>query len=237
MNTVLFDLDGTLLSMNMDRFMELYFYHMGKYFEDIIDTKLLAKGLWASTEAMVKSLDERTNEQVFLEDFAGRIDGSIDLYKERFENFYDTEFLKVKEAVLDNSIIQSSVKLLKEKGYEMVIATNPLFPQKAIYHRIRWAGFEPEDFKYITFYEQNHYCKPQVKYYEEVLDAINKAPQDCLMVGNDVVEDMIAAKLGIKTFLIEDNILNEDKISCFNINHRGDYKAFQCFVKDLPSLV
>lgn len=235
MNTILFDLDGTLLPMDMDAFMKIYFNEMGAFLSDIINPKELAKNVWASTDAMVASLDDRTNEEVFMEDFASRVDGDIDVFKERFYEFYDNGFLKAKEAVTENEFIKKAVEALRSKGYNLVIATNPLFPLKAIEHRIRWAGFKPDDFSYITHYEKNHYCKPQIKYYEEILKDINKKPEDCLMVGNDVQEDLVASELGIKTYLIKDNLLHRTKDE-IKTDFQGNYEDFYRFVESLPTI-
>ncbi len=234
-NTILFDLDGTVLPMDMKAFEKLYFGAMAAYLSDLIGPQELVKNIWASTNAMIQNLEHRTNEDVFMEDFKTRIDGDLEVYKNRFDKFYDTDFFKAKAAVYESKLMQESIKLLKEKGYTLVIATNPLFPLKAIHHRIRWAGFDPSEFEYITSYEQNHYCKPQLKYYEEILQDIGKKPEECMMVGNDVQEDIIAGKLGLKTFLIKDCILHrtDDEIAA---DYEGDYESFFEFVKKLPSI-
>jgi FMN phosphatase YigB (HAD superfamily) len=235
LNTILFDLDGTLLPMDMKAFEKLYFGAMSGYLADLTESQELVKNIWASTTAMVKNTEHRTNEEVFMEDFKTRINGELEVYKDRFDKFYDTEFIKAKAAVFESKLIQESVDLLKRKGYKLVIATNPLFPLKAIHHRIRWAGFEPSEFEYITSYEQSHYCKPQLKFYEEILEDIEKKPEECMMVGNDVQEDIIAGKLGLKTFLIKDCLLHrtEDETAA---DYEGDYESFYEFVKELPSL-
>lgn len=235
LNTILFDLDGTLLPMDMKAFEKLYFGAMSGCLADLIGPKELVKNIWAATTSMVNNTEYRTNEDVFMEDFKTRINGDVEVYKERFNKFYDAEFMQAKAAVFESKLVQESVKLLKEKGYKLVIATNPLFPLKAIHHRIRWAGFEPSEFEYITSYEQNHYCKPQLKYYEEILKDVGKSPEECMMVGNDVQEDIIAGKLGLKTFLIKDCLLHrtEDETAA---DYEGDYESFYEFVKELPSL-
>jgi FMN phosphatase YigB (HAD superfamily) len=129
--------------------------------------------------------------------------------------------------------MQKSVNILREKGYQLVIATNPLFPLKAIEHRIRWAGFEPSDFSYISYFENNHFCKPQIEFYREVLRDIGKKPEECLMVGNDVQEDVIANKLGIKVYLITDQLLHRTGEE-IKADHIGTYEDFYGFVQELP---
>jgi FMN phosphatase YigB (HAD superfamily) len=234
-NTILFDLDGTLLPMDMKAFEKLYFGAMAASLSDLISAKELVESIWSSTNVMINNLEEKTNEEVFMEDFKNRVTGNIHIYKERFDKFYDNEFMKARGAVRESKEVQESVSILKEKGYKLVIATNPLFPLKAIHHRIRWAGFEPCDFEYITHYEKNHYCKPQLKYYEEILKDIGKSPEECMMVGNDVQEDIIAGNLGIKTYLIKDYMLHrtEGEIAA---DYEGNYEDFLAFVKELPKI-
>ena len=80
-----------------------------------------------------------------------------------------------------------------------------------------------------------HFCKPNLKFFKELLEIIGKEPKDCLMVGNHVKEDMVAKKIGISTYLIKDYVsgdLDKDE----NIDHMGYYKDFYQFVKELPDL-
>lgn len=234
-NTIIFDLDGTLLPMNIDKFMKIYFDEMSNHFKDIISPKKLIDNIWASTRAMVINTEDKTNEEVFMSDFSKRIDENLECYLEEFDKFYDDGFLKTKNAVEENDLVKKSINMLKDKGYNLVLATNPLFPKKAIIHRIKWANLDPNDFTYITSYENNHYCKPQIKFYEEVLSDIGKTPNECIMVGNDVQEDLIAGKLGIKTYLIKDHIIHrtDDEIAA---DYIGDYNDFYQFVKNLPHI-
>jgi FMN phosphatase YigB (HAD superfamily) len=233
MDTILFDLDGTLLPIDNTLFEKIYFGELIKVFSDIMTPEEVAKNIWGSTKAMVTNLEHRTNESVFMDDFSMRINHDLSIIKQRFDEFYDTNFFRVKEAVKDVEFMRDSVKILKEKGYNIVIATNPLFPIKAIHHRIRWAGFEPEEFLYISNFEKNHYCKPQLKYYEEILEDISKSPGECLMVGNDVQEDLVSKKLGMRTYLITDNLIHRTKDEIIT-DYAGEYKDFYEFVKNLP---
>lgn len=232
-DTVLFDLDGTLLPLNMERFTEIYFSEMGYMFRDIIDPKLLVKYIWTATEEMVRNTEYKTNEEVFMKRFAELVGGDISKYIERFDNFYDTVYHKTREAVEDQSLMKECVEILKKKNYKLVVATNPLFPRKAIHNRIEWAGLDLKDFIYITCYEDNHYCKPQLHFYREVLEAIGKKPEQCLMVGNDVQEDLVALKLGMKTFLIKNYMIHrtQDEIDS---TYQGNYEDFYNFVKNAP---
>lgn len=235
LDTFLFDLDGTLLPLDIDKFMDLYFHEMGKAFYDMIKPKELVQHIWTATGAMVNNNGSMTNEEAFMENFGQLVDGDIEIYKKRFDAFYDKGFLKSKEATEKIPVIRESIKLLKDKGYELVIATNPIFPYKAIMHRIEWAGLDPEDFIYISSFERNNYCKPNILFYKEILKAISKSPSQCIMVGNDVQEDLIASQLGMETFLITDYMIhrNEDEISC---TYKGSYSDFYKFSGELKKI-
>ena len=235
LNTILFDLDGTLLPIDLPLFEKLYFEALGREFHNLLTPKDLATHIWASTKAMIQNTEYKTNEEVFMEDFAKRISGDITIYQEKFNNFYSTGFHSVRESVHSSAMMQKSISLLKEKGYTLVVATNPLFPKEAIYTRIQWAGVEPSDFYYISSFENNHYCKPQIYYYKEILEHIEKQPEECLMVGNDVQEDLIAGKLGMETYLIIDHMVHRTNNTIVP-TYQGTYDDFYAFAESLPSV-
>ena len=234
-NTILFDLDGTLLPMNPDKFMYLYFKELGKHFKEYIDPEKITEVIMDCTTVMIKNIEPILNQDIFMKRFKEIVGGNKDFYLSEFHKFYDGSFKAVQESTWQNENIINSVRLLKEKGYKVVIATNPLFPMKANHHRIRWAGLDPEDFEYISSFENNQYCKPNLEFYQEVLSNINKQPSECMMVGNDVLEDLVSAKLGLKTFLIDECIINTHNLD-INANHVGNYNDFYNLVKELKSL-
>jgi len=235
MNTVLFDLDGTLLPMDMGLFTGIYFRELGEFFSDLLDPGEMINFVLTATVEMINNIEDRSNEEVFTERFGRLIEGKGELqdFVQRFDKFYETVFMKTKDAVIETPVMRESVKILREKGYHLVIATNPIFPLKGILHRIRWAGLEPSDFLYISYFEKSHYCKPQLKFYEEVLRDLGKNPDECLMVGNDVQEDVIAGELGIETYLVTNQLLHRTGEE-IKANHVGTYDDFYTFVQGLP---
>lgn len=232
MKAILFDLDGTLLPLNIDQFMHLYFQEMSKIFEDLLNRDELVDKIMAATKAMILDTTDRRNESVFMETYDALVEEDLAIHRKKFDDFYKTTYNEAKVSSTMSAEMVRSVHLLKEKGYKILCVTNPLFPKAAILDRIRWAGLEPEDFDYITNFEANTSCKPQLKLYEEVLAHNDLVAEDCMMVGNDVQEDMIAGTLGMTTFLVEDYILHrtEDPIE---VTYRGSAKDFLAFVESL----
>ena len=64
------------------------------------------------------------------------------------------------------------------------------------------------------------------------MSKLDVLPSECVMVGNDTVEDMIAKELGFDVFLLTDNIVNRDNkdISIFK---QGGYDELIEYIKNL----
>ena len=120
---------------------------------------------------------------------------------------------------------------LKQLGLKIIIATNPFFPKIATHQRITWAGLNPNDFALVTTYENSRFCKPNLAYYQDILDKFGLKADECIMVGNDMGEDMIAQKLGLKVFLLTDQLINDDNLPWEHIPH-GDMYDLQLFLQD-----
>ncbi len=208
----LFDLDGTLLSMNQELFMKYYFGEFSKKMMPLgHDPKLIINGMVAGQQAMVKNDGSATNEIVFWETFEGLTHIKKESIEQDIITFYANEFLKAKEACAANPYSKKIITLLKEKGYRIICATNPLFPHLATHQRINWADLSVDDFDYVTTYENAHYCKPNPKYYQEVLQMNNLLAEDVIMIGNDIEEDGAAFKIGIEVIFVTDELIESDQ--------------------------
>jgi Predicted hydrolase (HAD superfamily) len=237
MNTILFDLDGTLLPMqSTDKFLEVYLKAVaGKIIPYGYDPNIFIKALMTGTNHMVKNDGTMTNEQKFWDEFCKILGEDAKQLEEVFDDFYQNEFELARTTTSTEPIIKECISLLKEKGYQVAIATNPLFPKVAVHKRISWAGLDPEDFEHITTYEVSSYSKPNLDYYKEVLDILGKQPEECMMIGNDVLEDMCTAELGMDTFLLTDCLICPEDL---NIDHlkQGNYQDLYQMIQQLPSI-
>ena len=208
--TVLFDLDGTLLPMDQDVFVKDYFGRIAaKLAPQGYDPKGLIDTIWRGTAAMVANDGSRTNEEAFWEYAVGIYGEQILRDKHFFDEFYETEFDKIRAVCGYREEAARIVHGLQERGLQVVLATNPIFPARATRWRIQWAGLQPEDFRLYTTYENSRYCKPNLDYYRDILAQLRLQPEQCLMVGNDVAEDMVARKLGMQVFLLTDCLINK----------------------------
>ncbi|GAX91959.1 HAD family hydrolase [Effusibacillus lacus] len=236
LNTLLFDLDGTLLPMDNDHFTKGYFKHLIPRVMHLIDQDKFIKQLWASTEAMVRSDDaSRTNEQVFKEDFLGKSGIREEEIWPILVDFYQGEFHQLSHLTSPTPLARKAVETAMEKGYSVVLATNPLFPRAAIEARMKWANIEDLPFELVTTLEEMHFCKPNLSYYKEILQKIGRKPDECMMIGNDGFEDMIAGKLGMQTYLVTDCLIERNLLSD-PIHQQGTMENLLEFIKGLPDL-
>lgn len=237
MNTFLFDLDGTLLPMDQDLFLKLYLKALSQKFIHFgIEPEKIINGILFGTKSMIENDGLVTNEACFWKAFTNIMGENVLQLEPEFEKFYHNEFALAKEATSQNPMANECVKVLKDKGYKLVVATNPVFPKIATHTRMKWAGLDLQDFEIITTYEHHKYCKPNLNYYKEILKKIGKTPEDCMMVGNDVKEDMCTMDLSMDTYLIKDCLIPSQDIDISNIK-QGNFNEFFEFVKSLPSII
>ena len=208
---VLFDLDGTLLPMDQDRF-------VAKYLKELVrklmpygyDPEKLMHGIYQGIAAMYANDGSRNNEEAFWDAFTGIFGADSRKDEPLFLDFYNNEFHNAKTECGFATDVSALISLIREKELRVILATNPLFPAVATRNRIRWAGLQPEDFELVTTFENSHYCKPNPAYYQEILGKMNLVPEECVMVGNDVTEDMVARELGMDVFLLTDCLINKE---------------------------
>ncbi|MBR5252100.1 MAG: HAD family hydrolase [Oscillospiraceae bacterium] len=206
---VFFDLDGTLLPMDQEEFIKAYFGSLAKKLVPHgYNPETFVPAVFSGTTAMMKNDGRRTNEQAFWDTFAGILGQQVRGDAGLFEEYYQNEFSLVKNICGFCPQARDVIDAVKAKGLRAVLATNPLFPQVATRNRIKWAGLEPDDFELFTTYENHRWCKPNLEYYKEILSQLGLKGEECVMVGNDVDEDMVTEKLGMKVFLLTDCIIN-----------------------------
>lgn len=236
MNTFLFDLDGTLLPMDQDAFMEAYFRSLTmKMLPYGVEPERLTKAVFIGIKAMIENDGSMTNEQRFWSTFTGSEGEMMLKLKPVFEDYYRNEFIAAKKATVSAAESESCIRLLKEKGYTIVLATNPLFPRIATLNRIKWAGLSETDFDLITTYENSSYCKPNRGYYREILKKIGKKEADCIMVGNDIQDDMCTTELGMETYLLKDCLINKDALDISSYQ-QGYLTELLEYIRSLPAL-
>ncbi len=227
--TVLFDLDGTLLPMDLETFTSAYFAELAKKAAPYgFEAKALTAAVWKGTKAMVRNDGTMKNCDRFWTVFAKEMGEKALNLRPVFDGFYANEFNRVRAVVGENPLAKTAVAGLKAQGYDVILATNPVFPAIGVKTRLSWIGLVPEDFSEITSYEEYSFCKPNPEYFREILKRTGKRAKECLMVGNDTAEDLAALDAGIDVYLCADCLINRENRNLSGIK-QGSFREFAVY--------
>ena len=205
MQAVLFDLDGTLLNIDLDSFLRDYFTALeaaASGFSVRPGSPPVLAAIKDSTSAMMRPHPGRTNREVFYEDFHSRTGVDLNSEWQVFEDFYADEFPGLMGSCRPMPGARTAVESVLDLGLRVAIATNPIFPMAAVRHRLMWAGLDDLPLDVITTYETMHACKPFPEYFRQTAELVGVSPSECMMVGDDRFLDLPAADAGMRTFYV-----------------------------------
>lgn len=230
---ILFDMDGTLVPLDMDAFMKVYFKELSAVVAPLgVTFDAFVPAIWAGTKAMVKNDGTRRNVDVFWDTFCGLTGVERNQAEPLCDGFYTQAFHLCRACTQPNPLAAEAVRLAHKKADKVILATNPLFPMAGQITRMSWVGLKPEDFDLVTSYESDSFCKPNPAYYASICERLGVSPERCLMIGNDEREDMHAASaLGMETWLTTDC-----RIPCPEKPWTGAQSTFAQMVEKLRAL-
>ncbi len=235
---ILFDLDGTLLPLNTQQFLNAYLDLLKKEVKTLYDPEEFVKHVLIGSQKMIEyNGTGKTNQEIFFEYFFNAVSLPRTQITSFFNQFYREKFPKLKYKFnIDRDVILNIEQLMAElhrySWIKKAIATNPVFPREAIKNRLNWIALEVSDFDLVTSYENMHSTKPNSDYYCEVADKLDLKCGDCLMVGNDTREDLIARDVGMDVFLVTENII--DPHGCaqdYPQEKKGDFSQLMKFLE------
>lgn len=228
--TVLFDLDGTLVDVDMNCFVPSYLRRLTEQMSDLANPAQATRSLHNAVAAMFANTDaDKTLEAILLEVLDKELSVTPDQYQACLGLFCRNDLADLKPLVTGHRVAQALIDACLERGWRIVLATNPIFPRAVIDARVNWGGLDGERFHHVTAYETAHFCKPNPAYFVEVMELLQVDAKNCLMVGNDSLHDMSASQVGMQTCLL----------TPWNIKRSGrDFKAdWQGTHEDLLALL
>ena len=219
--TVLFDLDGTLIRMDQDRFVRNYFTSIVRKFKELgYDAKAMHVTLEDAVVATLKNDGSCTNEERFWSTFAEKFPGLREEVRDIIDGYYKTEFIgDIADTCERYPRVGEVLDTVKRLGLRAVLATNPLFPSIATEKRMELGGLSFDDFEYVTTYENSSFCKPNPNYFTELLGKLKLSPSECVMIGNDTRDDFSVLPLGIPIFILTDCLINRDNVDLSRYPH------------------
>jgi FMN phosphatase YigB (HAD superfamily) len=205
--TLLLDLDDTLLDTNVDAFIPAYFQALSEALKDQVDPGVMLPALMGGTKRMMANDDpSQTLRQVFDTHFFPALGIEREVLQSEIDYFYDEKFPALKSVTNTRPGSRELVEWAFSTGHRVAIATNPLFPLKAIHHRLRWAGLPPEKYPFalVSSYETFHFSKSSPAYFAEVMGQLIWPEDPVVMVGNDIEMDLLPAqKAGLPVYWVK----------------------------------
>lgn len=204
--TLLIDLDDTLLGNHMDDFLPSYLNALSKHLSPFVPPEKMVPQLLAATRLMEENNQpDCTLEKVFSAAFYPALGLRKQDLTEVLAEFYDEIFPNLNYMSVFRPEAVQVVETALSAGYQIAIATNPLFPLAAVKHRLAWAGLPIEryPFKIVGSYEPFHFAKPNPAYFAEILAHMGWPEGSIVMVGDDPRRDIVpASQLGLATFQV-----------------------------------
>ena len=182
----LFDLDGTLLPMDMKYFIDLYVAAFCKSMVPVtkIESKPLMNAIWTSVAQMAKNDGDCLNIDIFWRTMNSVCRRDMRVFNDDFDSFYRGEFSVCRAATKVQPLARIVVDYIRQRGGNIIVSTNPIFP------------------------DNSSACKPNLNYFEEICSVCGIHPEESIVIGNDVDEDMISSRLGFDTYLVTDCLIN-----------------------------
>lgn len=230
---IFFDLDGTLLDVEMSAFIPAYLKGLAASFADVATPEKLVDVLLGTTWSLLGGNDgSRTNEEAYLFAVQEKLGISPDLYRHRLAGYFQEGLGHLEEHVRPLPVARDILQVCFNKGLTVVVATNPVFPRPVVDARLAWGGLLGFPFQQVTSYENSRYCKPNPRYFTSLLEELGLQPWETIMVGNDTEHDLAARQAGIRTFLV-DTWLEDRTQNGFVTDFRGSHEDLLDFVEGL----
>lgn len=206
LRAVFFDLDGTLLDLEIEKFMPPYIERLTDAVAERIPADRFQPALLAAVDAVIRDGNaSASNEARFWSAFERLSGVRHDEIADLVERFYAEEFPRLSYVSSRVSVAAEVVAEARRRVDCLVLATNPIFPARAIAARMEWAGLDPSLFDFVTTYEVMRVTKPHARYYAEICGKFHLDPVEVLMIGNDPKLDIAgAAEARLWTYLVDD---------------------------------
>lgn len=229
--TLLIDLDDTLLINEIETFQKVYFKRLSEALAPMVAPGTMMSAMMASIDGMLnKKTPALSLEEQFDREFYSRLGIPKETLEETIGHFYNSTFPQLRPLTSPRAGAVQLIEYSFQHNWDVVIATNPVFPRTAIEQRLEWAGLPPSryPFKLITTFETSHYCKPHPAYYAEILGRLVWPQNPVVMIGNSYQDDIQPTEiLGFPTFW-----LRKDQ----DVEWRGTWSQSGPFSEILPWL-
>ena len=205
---VLFDLDDTLVRLNLSAFIARYVAGASRLLASAARTSPISLGgpyvrAFLAIDSQKRS-DSLTNEQLFNRVFFESTgipldDPAIADLVTYYESGIVPGFSGGIVSARPVPGARKAIDAVHDLGLVCALATNPTFSLACDRARMGWAGVSEKDFALVSTYSNSTRCKPSTRYYQEFANQLGVSLEECLMVGNDAVRDIVRDGCGLRS--------------------------------------
>ncbi len=200
---VFFDLDGTLVEVDMHRFVPVYLHRLTEQMRELVEPARAIRAMHHAVAAMFANQDiGKTLETLLLEVLHDKLAITPQQYRECLKQFLRDDLDGLRPLVAGHALSSRLINAARARGWQVILATNPIFPRAVVDARVEWGGLDGDRFHHVTAYETDHFCKPNPEFFRENLALLEVEAERCLMVGNDTLHDLSASQVGMQTCLL-----------------------------------
>jgi len=232
---IFFDLDGTLLEVEMDRFIPAYLRGLsGHLAEEGGSPGEIARLLLSTTGELLRGGNGHdSNEEAFLAALQQRLGIDREAFARRLGDYCADGLTALAPLTRPIPLARPILQTCFERGLTVAVATNPVFPRPVVDARLRWGQLDDFPFRQVTTIENSRHCKPDPRYFADLMDALGVVPAECVMVGNDALQDLAARRVGIATFLVDTYLVPRSSRREPPADFRGGHEELLEFVARL----
>ncbi len=228
---ILFDLDGTLLNVEMNAYISGYVQGLAGHFADLVHHCRFADTMVNTAYDLVRAEGgDQSLEQLFLSLLEQRLGIDGDLFRRRLQRFCDDGLQQLAPLVRPFPLVREILQCCFDSDLRVIIATNPVFPRAVVEARLQWGRLDDFPFELVTSYENSRFCKPHRQYFLDILVSRGLAPDQAMMVGNDTEYDLPAQQAGLPTFLLDTCLIDERNRSA-HADFRGGHHDLLALVR------
>jgi len=197
---LLFDLDGTLLDIDGEQFLDDYVAALAPYFQRWADVDVFTRSVMAASVPIFGLHPHETNGEVFRNHLSRHLGMAPSVVDETMGRFHREamDAMPIRRGPIADA--RPCVEAALRGGFQVAVATTPIYQPAVVALRLRWAGLEDIPWSLVTHSENMHTCKPDVDYFAEAASLLGIPPTQCLMIGDDRLQDMPAAKCGMHVY-------------------------------------
>lgn len=200
LDAVLFDLDGTLLDVDGEAFLDAYVEALAGFW-GAPEQATFQQLVMAAAVPIFTPHPRQTNGGVFRRHLARYLGLTEEAVMQRMRDFDNVGVRGIDIPHRPVPGARGCVQACLELGLRVAVATTPIYTPEVISLRLEWAGLADLPWHLVTHSEIMHACKPHPAYYVEAARLLDAPAAACVMVGDDASQDGPALAAGMSLLM------------------------------------